>query len=146
MMQCTLCGKEAKLVKAEIEGVVVDVCESCVKFGSKVFRSDYKTVARPMRLEFKDEEAELVSNYGKRIESARCEKGLTREGLAKALSEKESVIRRVEEEKMVPDERLAKKLERFLGVKLSEEYRQEKRKLEKRGKLDLTLGDVVEIK
>jgi putative transcription factor len=62
------------------------------------------------------------------------------------LSEKESVIRRVEEEKMVPDERLAKKLERFLGVKLSEEYRQEKRKLEKRGKLDLTLGDVVEIK
>jgi len=60
----------------------------------------------------------LQPNYGELVRRAREKKGLTAEQLAKKLNEKESVIRRVEEEKLRPPEALVDKLEKELEVKI----------------------------
>jgi len=92
-----------------------------------------------------EEETVLVDNYGKMIVEARKKRNLTREEFAKKIKEKESVIRRVETEEMMPDDALVKKIERFLEIKLKKAY--EKTILGKKEiKGSLTLGDVVELK
>jgi len=143
-VRCTLCGKETKLVKARVEGAVVEVCEDCVKFGERIFEQVYKPVKRKIKLEFDEKEA--VEGYGKKVFDARSKKGLSREELAKLLGEKESVIRRIEEEEMIPDFELAKKIESKLGIKPFEEYKEETRKARNKRVTELTLGDVVEVK
>ncbi len=144
-MECVLCGKEVeKSNKVLVEGSIVDVCERCVKFGKKISEPiAYRPITR--KIEFKEPETELVSDYGKMIAKIRESKGLTRDEFAKRLSEKESVIRRIEEERMTPDEELAKKIEGFLGIKLTQEYGEMKRYREEKKKAKLTVGDVVEI-
>ena len=71
-------------------------------------------------------------------------KGLTRKEFANKISEKESVIRRIEMEEMIPDEKLRRKIENFLDISLTEKY-QEKRIETKTRKGRLTLGDVGEV-
>ena len=70
---------------------------------------------------------------------------LTREEFAKKINEKESIIKRIENEEMRPDEALTKKIERFLKIKLKEVY--EKKKITgKPRKGALTIGDIIELK
>lgn len=52
------------------------------------------------------------------IRNARSQKGLTHEQLGQKINEKVTLIRKVETGSIRPDEILAKKLERFLGIKL----------------------------
>ena len=145
-MQCAVCGREAKLVKIELEGAIVEVCDKCSSLGKQVAIPEYKPVKRGIKLEFKEDDKEVVPKYGKLIENARMKKGLSREEFAKALAEKESVVRRLELEEMVPDMELARKIESLLGIKLVEDYKDVKVKKEEKKKLGLTLGDIVELK
>lgn len=70
---------------------------------------------------------------------------MTREEFAEKIKEKESVIRRIENEEMIPDETLTEKIEKFLEIKLTKSY--EAKKIEKvLKKTELTIGDVVEVK
>lgn len=134
------------MFKAEIEGTVLEVCESCLTFGEKIIEPGVLTRVRKVRRKpLVEEETVFVDNYGKLIITARKRMNLTREEFAKKINEKESVIKRVEAEEMRPNDALSKKIERFLGIKLTKTY--EKKRLERkvqRGKL--TLGDIVEIK
>jgi putative transcription factor len=145
-VQCAVCGREAKLVKIELEGAIVEVCDKCSSLGKQVAIPEYKPVKRGIKLEFKEDDKEVVPKYGKLIENARMKKGLSREEFAKALAEKESVVRRLELEEMVPDMELARKIESLLGIKLVEDYKDVKVKKEEKKKLGLTLGDIVELK
>jgi putative transcription factor len=52
------------------------------------------------------------------IRNARSKKGLTHDQLGQKINEKVTLIRKVETGSIRPDEILAKKLERFLGIKL----------------------------
>ena len=52
------------------------------------------------------------------IRHARTQKGLTHDQLGQKINEKVTLIRKVETGSIRPDEILAKKLERFLGIKL----------------------------
>lgn len=52
------------------------------------------------------------------IRNARTQKGLTHDQLGQKINEKVTLIRKVETGSIRPDEILAKKLERFLGIKL----------------------------
>lgn len=122
----------------------MDVCEKCVRFGKKVSEPvAYKPITR--MIEFKEPETELIPDYGKMIEKLRGTKGLTREEFAKRLSEKNSVIRRIEEEQMIPNEEIVKKIEGFFGIKLIEKYQEEKIHRERKKKAELTVGDIVEV-
>ncbi len=89
-----------------------------MRFGKEVFirREEEKIKKKPKTFEISL--PEIVDNYGDIVRKAREKMGLTREQLAKILKEKESVIARIENYEMVPDDKLAKKLERVLKIKL----------------------------
>ena len=143
--ECTICGKKVDILnKVEMEGTVIEVCEKCTKFGTKIIpRQSYKPIAK--KIEFKIEEDEFVPDYGKAIKRYRESKCLNREEFSKQLNEKETVIKRVEEEQMEPDERLTKKLENLIGTKLTQKYSSGAKTSEKK-KHRLTVGDIVEVK
>ncbi len=157
-----MCGKpiEGKPIRVKIDGAAMDVCKDCSKFGKiqKVPRpSQYmqkkdknkKRTNKPARNYNKNDEPaeELVENYGSIIRNARESKKLSREQLGEKIFEKVSVISKIETEKMDPDLKLARKLEKTLNIKL----------IEKSEKIDLesfqnisrggnTIGSVVKIK
>jgi len=94
---------------------------------------------------YREEEIFFIENYGTLIIESRKKKNLTREEFAEKIKEKESVIRRIENEEMMPDEALTKKIEDFLEIKLTKSY--EAKKIEKTlKKIELTIGDVIEVK
>ena len=124
-MECVLCGKETKeLVKVEVEGAEIEVCKNCaiagnfkIKEEGKVYQPIKRSVVLPVSEDF-----EFVENYGEKIKKTREAKGLSRKEFAKIIGEKESVIKRIEEERAMPYEKLREKIEKFLGIKLLEKY------------------------
>lgn len=143
-MECALCGRDVeRLNKAEVEGTVIEVCDRCVRFGRVIEEPVYRTIKRKIEFKALREEAELIPRYGQAVKEARQAKGLRRDEFAKKINEKESVIKRIEMQQMEPDERLVKKIESFLGIKLMEKY-EEKLRTMKRKKSELTVGDVAE--
>jgi putative transcription factor len=67
-----------------------------------------------------DEMDEVVQNYDDRIRNARETEGLTQEELANQLNEKSSLIRKLERGDVLPSDTVQRKLEKALGVTLSE--------------------------
>ena len=147
MPECNLCGQNfAQLNKAEVEGTVIDVCNSCLRFGRKI-EIPQQTYKIKRKIEFKSLEQEdlmIVSGYGEKMREARESLGLSRMQLAEKMKEKESIIKRLEEERMEPDEKLMKRIEKLLGINLKEKY-QEMKTSRAREKTKLTVGDVVKV-
>ena len=124
-MFCNLCGRDyPRLNKAEVEGAIVDACDKCARFGQKILEpTEYKvTTVSFSRMDV----VESAENYGEMIKRYRESNGMTREDFAKRLSEKISVIKRLEDETMSPDVKLMKKVEMMIGMKLAEDYRVKK--------------------
>ena len=138
-----------KLFLTEVEGSRIEVCESCGKYGSILEEIKSKQVVERVVIrkkipELEEPEDVLKPNYGKLIMQARQKMGLERKKFAMKINEKESIIKRVESQQMIPDEKLQRKIENFLDIKLTEVY--EKKKLNKGPtKPSLTLGDIVKI-
>lgn len=131
MPECTLCGKRvAALNKIELEDAIVEVCDDCSKFGRIVERTPaapakaYKPMQKAVDLHgiVKEDETIFATDYGRRVREAREARGLTRPEFARKISERESIIRRIERQEMGPDDKLTRKIERFLNIKLKEEY------------------------
>jgi uncharacterized protein (TIGR00270 family) len=133
------------LVKAEVEGTLIDVCEKCTKFSTRVVTQQmYEPITKKIELKLK--ENDFISKYGEMIKRYRESKGLTREEFAKRISEKESVIKRVEEEQMKPNDELTKRIENFLNIKLMQETIEETKYREEKKKPKLTVGDIAEVR
>jgi len=64
------------------------------------------------------ETLELVDNFCSHIRQAREKMGLTHEGLGRKISEKVSVLKKIESGKMTPTHQLAERLEHTLKIKL----------------------------
>ena len=147
-MECQLCGQDfSNLNKAEVEGSVIDVCDKCLKFGTKVIESKpvYKPIGKRIELkELVDTDLILIAGYGDKIKKAREIKGLTREQFSNKINEKESVIKRIEEEEMGPSDEMTKRIESFLGVSLREKHEEYRARKEEK-KRDLTVGDIVKV-
>ncbi|MFH0929108.1 MAG: multiprotein-bridging factor 1 family protein [Candidatus Aenigmatarchaeota archaeon] len=139
--ECVLCGSKSK-GKAKVEGAVVNVCDKCAKFGQAIHDVEYRVpVRRTMELEGSDQV--LVQDFHKVVRRAREKRKLTQEELAKKLSEKHSVIKRIEEG-WKPPMKLVEKVERFFSIKLKEEIVE--RLVEKAvNSKKLTIGDIVDI-
>lgn len=121
-MRCEICGKKiiGKPMKTKIENSIMTTCTECAKFG-KVQREPAKPrkrrpVNRTPRI--REPSEEVVEDYNKIIREAREKKGWSREELAEKLYEKASVVNRIESGKMIPDIKLAKKLEKTLHITL----------------------------
>jgi putative transcription factor len=162
-----MCGKEVpRGRKVQIGGSTLEVCNECAKFRedapaeqtmSEPVASGPAAVAAPQPLAFpshqgrkKDAlsrgEVELVEDYNRRIIDGRRKKDLTQEVLAKRINEKKSVISRLETGEMRPSDRLVKKLEKELDIKLKErmEFQAEPAK-KKVGTGGVTLGDLIKM-
>jgi len=150
MADCELCGREAVLYDAIVEGSVVSVCKDCTKYGNVIIVEPkrIKEVERiKARLPEEGVDEFVVDDYAKKIKEAREKIGLKQEELAEKIHEKESVIHKIESSVMVPDLKLARKLETVLGIKLVEGYKGDIGKSNLNFKnTSLTIGDLLELK
>jgi len=133
-MRCEVCGRRimGPPFKARIEGANMLVCGECVKLGSMVWEAKteprLKKVARRMPAPVLPprkqppisvaDSVELVDDFGTKIRLAREKMGLSHQELGKRISEKVSVLRKIESGKMTPDNLLTEKLEHALRLKL----------------------------
>lgn len=148
---CEMCGKEAPLVKAEIEGGELEVCHNCSKFGKvksyvripSESNSNWKKKTVPKEVI----EESVVHNYATILRSFREKNKLSQEDFARLLNEKESVVAKWESGSLKPSVETARKLEKIMGLKLVslEEFENYKEDGKKRGDV-LTLGDFVKVR
>ncbi len=125
MSYCELCGHQTFEKKMVIvDGTVFNVCIACSKRGKpyvppQVTVKKKKPLAvKPQRkIELADETI-LTPNFAKLIREARMKMGLTHEQLGMKMNEKAQLLKKFETGSLKPDEIFAKKLERYLGVKL----------------------------
>ncbi len=127
-MECEVCGRQtAKLNIILINGVEYRVCRGCRGLEQKQRDEIPKAVRmeRPApKKSFREpslENYDFVDEYGTIIRKAREAKGLTLKELGMKLYEKESTLNRVENQRTFPDERLARKLEKFFSIRLFEQ-------------------------
>ena len=115
-MLCEICGERKAVTTIEIDGVELRVCSNCAKLGRKVPRKE--KVSMPRKRITEKEELDIMPDFAEKIRRAREKMGLSREELAKKINEKESLIEKIESGKRLPDLKLARKLEKFLGIRI----------------------------
>ena len=147
MGSCDLCGSENKLIRAEIEGVLLNVCDSCGKHGN-VLGEVPKKVIIPVKKKIIREviEESIVSSFSDIIKQSRIEKELKQEDFAKLLNERESLVHKWENGILTPSIDTAKKIGKLLGINLIERVKESKIELDKIESGAMTLGDVIKIK
>ena len=136
---CEMCGKEVPVTKPVfIEGSRLNVCSNCAKFGDD-YRAQSKGGApapsaqvieqrlqrREQRMQTKDvyrgtETVELIDDYGGAIRKARMAKGMDLDQFAASILEKKGILAKIEANDLIPDDKMVKKLEKALDIKLTE--------------------------
>jgi putative transcription factor len=125
MSYCELCGRqtfEKKMVV--VDGTVFNVCMSCSKRGKPYIPSQIAakkkklSAVKPHKSIGLADETILTPNFARLIREARMKMGLTHEQLGMKMNEKAQLLRKFETGSLKPDEIFARKLERYLGIKL----------------------------
>lgn len=160
-MRCEVCGRE---IRGEpyyriIEGGRLTVCSQCSKFSDQEWdprvpkarkSPTRRRSAQPKPRRRSDIEAaenlELVEGYGMVIKKARQKKGMSVEDFAKKISEKESVVKKLEKEDINPPLNLVRKVQHELGVNLLEEAETSSGPVLTRPMGPRTFGDLIKIK
>ncbi|MCX6707306.1 MAG: multiprotein bridging factor aMBF1 [Candidatus Woesearchaeota archaeon] len=149
MPSCDMCGAQGKLFRVLVEETEMYVCQKCSKFG-KILANPVTFIKKKVVLEksAKPEPVEMiVEGYSDMIKKRREELGLTQEELAKKIAERESIIQKVEISQIEPSISLARKLEKFLSIRLVEQYEDKGGSLSTKSKsAEFTIGDMVKIK
>lgn len=109
-------------------GTRIFVCSDCSRFGKPVREvreapppSPRPRVHRPPKPDaLTSRDLELSDEYPIRIQRAREKRGWSREDLGRKLNERVSVISKLENGEMHPSDKLIKKLEKTLDIKLME--------------------------
>lgn len=157
MARCEICGQSSfDLKPIRLEGTIMMACLKCAKYGEsdpipRVNSSHHKKVISPKvmrspkRKNLGEDTYGLVPDYGERIRNVREDKGWTREVLAKKLQVKESYLAKLELKKIHPSEKMAKKIEKMLEIKLlspidTVDITPSKKTLSK-----MTLGDIARV-
>jgi putative transcription factor len=162
-MICEMCGKKVTFCKkVTIEGVVLEVCSECAKFGIEAKKEPPKEVLGPkpviaQRLEVREkrtrpkdvlekvEKEDLVEDYASRIRSARERAGMTQKELAMKINERVTILSKIESAQMRPDEKIIGKLQKELGVTLKEKIPEVVASKEA-SRPSLTLADLIKMK
>ena len=128
MASCEICG--IKIIdhgeKVYVEGILLTVCKICSKRGrpsNNPQNIQRKLPARPKKIEKPDkitfeDSVILVKNFSEVIRNSRMSKALTHEQLGLLINERASLLRKIENGSLKPDEELTKKLERFFRIDL----------------------------
>ena len=150
-INCDLCGKsDENLLKTIIEKVELNVCQDCSKFGKVIGPLKSSPPMEFFRIRRKQEEPEkrelIVENYSELVKKKRESLGLSQKDFAMKVSEKESLVHKIETGTFEPSIALAKKLEKILGIKLIEEYTESNETPKKSKPQGFTIGDFIKIK
>jgi len=163
-MRCEVCGRRiiGPSYRAMIEGAKMTVCNKCVKLGSVFWEARteprLKKVAKRLPVPVLPprkqpplsvaETLELIDDFGVKVRQAREKMGLSHEDLGRKISEKVSVLRKIESRKMMPDNLLVEKLQHALHIKLLtpvSEPKMPSKSLASRPATP-TLGDIAQLK
>jgi putative transcription factor len=119
MGECEVCGKAvSNLKRAEIDGVLLEVCDNCVKLGKEISEPG-RVVLKTKTLETLEEGLALADDFADKVRNARNSRKLRQDEAAKRMGISPSLLRRVENG-FRPDEGTAKKIQRFYGISLYE--------------------------
>jgi putative transcription factor len=131
MSYCELCGRQAaEKKKIIVDGTVFNVCIACSKHGkpyvpAQVSSSSSAKKKKPVakiqqqkKIITMVDETMIDPDFARLIREARMKMGLTHEQLGMKMSEKAQILKKFETGALKPDELFAKKLERYLGIKL----------------------------
>ncbi len=165
-MRCEVCGRKiyGKSYRVMIEGAKLTVCGKCAKLGKitweetkpKTLMPSAKAPTRRLTLKTKSKKPpqatvesgpELVEDFDVKIRQARRKLGLSHKELGRKISEKVSVLKKIETGKMTPDNRLATRLEHTLKIKLLVQASEEKVPKAKIKPIshERTLGDLIQL-
>lgn len=144
MAVCEMCGRNAALARALVEGTEMDVCAACGRHGQVLRRPKAPQKRKPQA---KPETVEVVvGDCAQKIRRAREKRGVSQKDFARSLNEKESVIHKLENGSFRPSLSLARKLEKLLGVTLVEEETSAPVTTKQKGAGPLTIGDILKAK
>src|SRR3989338_1179493 len=145
MASCDLCGKQTDLVTAEIEGVDMNVCQNCSRFGTVKRKAD--SVRVPQKKIHKEQPFRVTANYASVLRQVREKQGLSQGDFARFLQEKESIVSKWEQGRMQLSVDIARRLEKILGISLVVEDVEQTVEKEKNIRCDvLTLGDFIKVR
>lgn len=142
---CELCGKEGTVINAIVEGTQMAVCPACGKFG-RVIQKPVAHFVQKQVVSTPETPEVVVSDYAQIIHQAREKSGMTMKEFAMKLSEKESIIHKIENGQFVPPISMARKLEKLLHVKLVEMEEEGKTEKAQKASGPLTIGDIINLK
>ncbi len=157
-----MCGVEAPVTLIEIDHVELHACPKCARFGKPVIRSPKKRIQRPIpqfqplkkspprhikspQKDFLHDKI-LVDGYGQLIQETRRERGLGRAEFARMIKEKETLLARIEAEKVLPTDRVVAKIERELDIELKTEVAEEGSFIDDFIPKSTTIGSIAKIK
>ncbi len=150
-MKCEMCGQDAKLKKVKVEGAVLKLCKNCQDTG-EVISAPRKVKNRfkkkKKRRKPRSQRKHLVKDFDKKVKAKRESEEMSIEDLSEQMKVKESVVHRIESGKLKPDEKLAKKIKKVLGIQLYQQESQldyETRKKENKHS-KATIGDIAKVK
>jgi putative transcription factor len=152
MPVCEMCGREAALVSADVEGVELKVCPVCTRYGTTNKNQGGNSRRNPSfghKQKNKEEiEWKIVENFSALIKSAREEKGMTQEDFAKFINERESILSKWEQGTLRPRIFVARRLGQTLGINFVTKDIKEKVEIKKEKSLsnELTLGDFIKVR
>jgi putative transcription factor len=165
-LRCEVCGHKihGKPYRVIIEGAKLTVCGECSKHGTIIWEETQQKITLPKletalplpsktqhkekRQKAVENTSELAEDFDAKIRQAREKLGLSHEELGKKISEKVSVIKKIENRKMTPNNKLAVKLEHALKIKLLVPASEEKippTNIPKQTSHELTLGDLLKL-
>ena len=146
-MACDICGKNAELFRAVVEEVELNVCSDCSAYGKVIGKKQEQIKVIKPKSAHKNEEAELiVEEFASIVKNARESLGMTQKEFAVRINEKESFIHKLETGSIEPSIPLARKLEKFLKVKLIEQYKESEKIISNEKSEGMPLGDFIKIK
>lgn len=152
-MQCEMCGSKGQLYRAIVEDAELNICKKCTGFGKVLSVIKPETVKQNKRSEGikktlpdKGLMQVIVEDYSNKVKEAREKLGLKQEELANRINEKASVIHKIETGIFEPNVDLARKLERFLKIKLVEQHEETPGKGSASSSDAMTIGDIISLK
>jgi putative transcription factor len=140
MAECEICGATivGKAQYITIGSSKLRVCRACARYGTSTsesqpakartllgsFTSEQEQLARAKQRLYEqmdhelEEELEIPEDFGRRIKEARERVGLKQAELAQRINEKQSLLRKIEHEEIMPTDEVRAKLERVLKISL----------------------------
>jgi putative transcription factor len=151
MYDCEICGKKTEsLYIIDVEGAELTTCRACAE-GKNVIEVMDENTKNKKNQKRKDEEqtgetTEVVENYGLIIRTAREKIGIPVKVLAEMINEKESMLNRIEHQRLLPSDKVIDKLEKNTGIKIKTGVVEKTSKGNKDPDSPITLGDAAGFK